>query len=284
MSTIGGQFAAVNGHVGVRQWSIDEITEPARYRASHFRNGTQRVAGIKDFTGSFTQELPHPASTVMPGELFQFQGYTGPGTSVYGANGRVYDSGASGAIVDQVTITWSWSPGEPSIQTVVNFSNASSTGLTDSSTTAIADAGTEILPTICDLQIKTGTGVGTVWTNWTQAVLTISANNPSTVNASTSCWRIRKPGPIDWTLSVTEDDDEQKLTIGTDYRILLYTSATEYWELLWGHLEGYTGLNVDIDSGAIISKTANFGMVSHNGTTLGSITLPGAGAAWWPPT
>ena len=96
----------------------------------------------------------------------------------------------------------------------------------------------------------------------------------------------RVAGPIDWTLAMVQEDvdrSSQGFLLGTtNVHLKLYTTAVLFWSLKWGMVKDYTGINVDRSTGAVISQTVNIEMNGFEGSNVGDIILPGAGANWWP--
>lgn len=270
----GGKFGVVNGRSAIQNWSINHTSFPAVTKPSNLRNGTMRRKGVQDWNGSFTQV--HGKPDLFPGESFTFQGYTSSDTDVYDTNGEVY-SGT--AFIDSMNMVWSWANGTPAILTTFNFSGS---GALTSSNTKYTDTSTEMTPSICDLKIEQAdVDVFSAIANVTNITWNVTAENVGRANSSTSCWVERKAGNIDWTLAVTEEETDQLLAIGDNFQLKLYVNATEFWLLKWGHLESYTDLTVDVESGDIISKVINFSMEGHDGTTgVGTIKDPDDTAQW----
>lgn len=285
---IGGKYGVVNGRKSVRNWSITEQQSAAKAVNSGTKNGTARRVANRSWSGSFGCHGAQPID--LPGRTFTFQGYTGPRNGVSGGTGPRY-SGT--AIVDSVAITWNWQSGEI-INHTVNFSGHLALTVDNG---AWSDTAEPDLPSICGMKVQYGS-VSEAWTssgpsedlndwpNVTQATLTISASNQSYNNSSTyiggKCWTGKQPGPIDWTLSITEQNpgrpgDRQ---IGDDLQIRLFTAEDEYWECMWAHIEGYSNLNVDRETGAIIQRTCNMSMNGVIGGNYGVLTAPDGTTVW----
>lgn len=291
-----GKFGVVNGNSTVRNWNVNETMAPAPFIASNTKGGRGRKRGIKDFTGGFQHYGGIP--TVMPGDVFQFKGFTAPDNDQPNGTGTVIQGNA---IVDNIAVTWNWSNGE-AIQTQVNFSGDGALEALDSQA-ALLDNTNPQVQDICGGRIEvcesldpigSTSGYGslsggcTPWENLEQVVLTISADNQSYVNSSTNCWTRRKPGPIDWALAVTEQETARhggifdKIRRGNHVELNLYVDATQYWWLQWGIVHDFTGLNVDRETGAIISRTVNLAMSGFVNNNAGRIRVPGASSNWWP--
>lgn len=279
MGVHGGKFGVVNGQSTVRDWSVNDIQTPAVARASNTKNAPVRKQGVHDWSGSFNAFGAIPV--VMPGESFSFSGYTAPDNDVSG-NGEV---GAGTALVDSVVITWNWGSSEI-VGYVVNFSGH--LALTWSSSSH-SDLSTPDTPPVCGTKVQVDPGGGYVdLPNLTQAVLTLSATNPTYVNSSTIvggvCWTGRKAGPIDWTLALTQQDTQRvsgPFSIGDDLKFKIFSDATNFWDLWWGHIRDFTGLQVNRETGAVIQRTVNVDWNSYNGG-YGRVRKPAAGVDWWP--
>ena len=119
------------------------------------------------------------------------------------------------------------------------------------------------------------------------ATLTITAANKSYANSCTQGLMGRKKGPIDWTLSIAfhNDDFIQDLpfAINDVIGLRLPVNADDYWELMWGIVQGFSNFVVDRETGNIISVTANIEMCGfdHENEEVGRIVLPGETDPWW---
>lgn len=283
MTVHSGKFGVINGESTVRNWTINDIQEAQAFVASNMRAGTGRRVGIYDWTGSFGNYGGEPIS--MPGDIFSFQGLTAPDTDIEGTNGVVY---AGQAIVDSVAITWNWGAGEI-LSYVVNFSGD---GELTNSLATLSDATNPDVPIIALTKIEYETNpVGPIFTEWSdlaQAVLTISTANQPYVNSGTiqngKVVRRRKKGITDFTIAITDQATERAAPlpqIGSSEILRMHINATEFYELKWAQVTDYSGISVDIESGAIIQRTANMGMDGNDGTGLGHIILPDL-TIWWP--
>jgi hypothetical protein len=275
----GGKWGVVNGQSTVGNWSIADTSTPAPFIASNTEGGTARRRGVRDWTGSFMQFGATPL--LMPGDGFTFGGYTSPDSGISGTgicfNGE--------AIIDQIVVVWDWSTGGI-INTTLNFSG---NGPLAQSTAEYTDATAPDAPESCGTKIETdvtGTPTWVEWENLTQATLTITSANQAYVNSSTANWTERVAGPIDWTLAVVQQDVarvSQAWDIDDEeVHFKLWIDAVDFWDLKWGIIKDFTGITVDRQTGAIIEQTVNIEMNGVDATGAGSITLPGAGAAWWP--
>lgn len=287
MGVFSGKFGHVDGQSTVRNWTINQPSTPPSFAASNTQGGMGRRGGVRDWTGQFSNYGATP--TVMPGDSFTFTGYTAPDGGTPGGSGEVL-TGA--ALVDSVVITWNWQNGEI-IGHQVNFGGH--LALTEQSSSVSVDSSQPDVPTFNGTKIKMSTdefvGMEEEIPNLTSATLTITAENQTYVNSDTVVsgvtWTGRKAGNIDWTLAMNQEDNAKQgstgiPTIGSRYNFRLFDDATSYWDLLWGHVVDFTNLNVDRETGAIISRTINVAMDGFDGTSTGKITLPGAGSNFWP--
>ena len=220
---------------------------------------------------------------LLPGDTFSFSGYSAPDDDVGGNAGKIW---AGNAIVDQLVVNWNWSTGEI-INMGINFSGNGALAVSDGTH---SDATDPDVPIPCGTKITYGDPLvlETEWDNLVSAVLTITAENQAYVNSSSvisgECWTQRKPGNIDWTLAVTEQNNEglaTEIDIAADEEFRLYVDDTDFWLLKWGHVGDVSGLTVDRETGAIMQRTVNIAMNGFN-PDVGEITLPGAGSSWWP--
>lgn len=280
---ISGRFGILNNLHHIGNWSITETARQAMYVASSTQFGAARKAGIRDWTGSYKGFGGEPA--YMPGESFSFAGYVGPSDSVYGHDGTIY---TGTAIVTDVAINWNWSSGEV-LSHQVNFGGH--LALTKSSG-YYEDLEVPDIDNVCGTKIEYGDdtdtwpgGGGTEWENLVSAVLNITNsvqtyNNSSTVDGGV-CWTGRRAGNYDWNLNVTvQDDDRTGLDIDDVVQLRCYINATDYWELFWGKVQEFSGLQVDRESGAILQHTVPLLMTGYEGGNVGQIILPSGGTFW----
>jgi hypothetical protein len=275
MGVHSGRFGVVDGISTVRNWSINDVSAPQKFVASNTLNGAGRRKGIRSWSGSFGVYGHTPP--VMPGEFFAFAGYTSPDDDVSG-DGTVY---TGDAVVDSIALTVNWQNGEI-ISNVVNFSGHL---VLTNSTDEYLDVTAPTVPEVCGAKIQHDAatpGTFADWENIAQATLNISAANGSYVNSSTNCWTGRKAGPVDATLSVVEQETSRSdLDIYDDVQIKLYVTASLFWHFKWMHLKEFSNISVDRESGAILSRTANFEKNGFVGGATGFIKKPDT-TTWWP--
>lgn len=279
-----GKFAVIDSINTVRNWQINDQQSNPKAVASNTQNGTARRQGISSWAGSFNCYGHTPV--VMPGEFFDFLGYTAPNDDAAGSAGTSY---AGNAIVDSVVITWNWQNGDI-LSHVVNFSGNLALTVNDAEA-AFEDATDPELHSICGTKIEYSTDDTTFYElkNITQATLTITAANQAYVNSSTVCGTGRRAGPIDWTLALNQQDTKRTgaaaafvVLKNTDYAWKLYVDGTDFWKLKYGMVRDFTNITCDRESGAIIGRTINVEMNGLVGSTVGYITAPGAETNFWP--
>lgn len=286
MGVHSGKYGVVDNQSTVRTWSITDTMAPQSYVASNTRLGTGRQPGVHDFNGNFAYYGHTPPA--MPGEEFDFAGYTAPDDDVSG-NGIRYDGPS---IVENVQMNWNWTGGEI-LNGVVNFQGNGA--LVAAVGAQLEDLTVPIVPPVADTKIQYSVDGGANWLDWdnvAQAALTISATLHTVINSSTvdsgKVWTQRRAGPIDWTCAITEQDTiRSKFQKGDSIMLRLFVSATEFWELKWGLVNEFTGLTVDRQTGAIMQQTVNLGMNGFDpdagsyAAAAGHIILPDT-TTWWP--
>lgn len=284
MTVHSGKRGRVNGVNTMRRWSIVEQERQPKAVASNTLFGTARRRGVRSWTGSYEAYGEQPVAGAMPGETFAFSGYGAPSNDVSG-NGLLYEGDC---VVKQVRIKWDWKSGAI-LSHNVDFEGHLELDMADG-----ADPGDAVTPNLkqiggCKLLWAANTGTpATELLNLTSMELTISAAIADYVNSSTYInsvqWTGRKAGPIDWTLKISQEDDE-RLTgifdVGDFVNLRLFTDTTNYWELTTGLVSGFSGITVNRESGEIIARNIDIGMNAYYGSTAGVVKLPG-GTTWWP--
>ena len=278
----GGRFGVVDGVSQVRNWQINDDGNLARGVNSASKMGSFRRKGTAAWAGGYSA---HGAvSGVMPSELFGFLGYTAPDNDTAGGAGQTY---AGDAIVDSLGITWNWAGGNV-IEHQIGFSGH--LGLTAAAADAAVLDATISDPEVIGVCKITRSVDGSTWVeieNITQASLNIQAANAAYINSSTASNTGRVPGPIDWTASIGVEDNllGSGLSKFSDYYFRFYVTASTFYELKWGTVKSFSGLQISRETQQVIAHTINIEM---NGTknvssvlTAGHILLPG-GATWWP--
>lgn len=275
-----GKYGYVNNQHAVRNWQASRTTSPQKYVNSQTLGGPGRLPGIKDWSGSFGCYGATPL--VMPGQLFTFTGFTSPDSAPPTGVG---DAWAGPAIVDSMQIDWNWESGAI-LAHQISFSSVGA-GLVVNGSANYVDSGVATLQTTIGLQAVNATSNSPVTiANVTQGSLQISAENQAYVNSSTFPYTGRRPGNIDATMSLTIQDSnptQMAADITDDLIVQLQVTGGEsptYWLLQWMHYKDFSNLNVDRESGAIISFQANFELNLVSGGDIGCIMLPSAESAY----
>ncbi len=274
-----GKYGVVDGVSTVKNWQINETSDVKSFVASNTNGGTGRRRGNHDWTGSYVQYGCRPDH--MPGETFNFKGYTSPDDDVSG-NGAVY---IGDAIVDSIAITWNWENAEIT-STTVNFASA---GPLTRGSDEFTDTSDILAESPIGGQVRISGVDGSSFAELcpvASATLTISAANKTYNNSCTNGATGRKPGTLDWTLAlVIQETDLDDLPFDIDDFVGIQIDdgdTGDFWELLYGIVKDFSGFSVDRESSAIIQVTANIEMsVDDHAGNPGAITLPGAGSPWW---
>ena len=276
-----GRFGVVNGVSTCREWSITDSQNLFKAVASNTGGGEASVASVEDWTGSFGTFGKTPFA--MPGDTISFLGYTAPDNDSSGV-GWTY-SGT--ALITQLALTWNFTAGEVLSQA---YDFGGHLALTPNQAAAqITDASLADLPLVQLTKVQYSTD-GSTFTNWTalsQVVLTLSNAVQTFVDSDTivsgRIWTGRKKGnPSSWTLAVTEHNiDRQRFTKGQQLWLRLFVDAIHYWELKWGKVKDFSGIQVNVETGGIIQQTVNLemnliddGIVSTTPGVLGHVAKP----------
>ena len=156
------------------------------------------------------------------------------------------------------------------------------------------DVAVPEVPTVIGTKIMYSSD-GVAWTEWDNLIsaeLTLTCKLLEYVTSSTyiggKAWKGHKTGPVDWTASVTVlDTIRTGLQPGTSYQFRFYVTSTLYFELKWGIVNEFTGLQVDRETGAIMQHTVNLGMDGFDSEAVtydaaaGHVLMPD-GTQWWP--
>lgn len=279
MTVASGMLGSVNGHSTVRNWSINQLTNPKTFVASNTNTGTGRRTGAWDWNGSFN--CYGAAPTILPGTIFTFEGFMD--TEVASALPKFSGS----AIVDQIAMTINWG-NQDIVAYSVNFSgNGELTeGTGGGADSSYPDAPSAALATAA-IEDPNGVDPAVEIPDLTQLVLTLTAANQAYVNSSTKVgtkfWTKRKPGPKDWTIALTRQNQigVGELTLDNDIHLTITVDA-DVWSLKWGKVGDRTNLEVDIEGGAITDVTENIGMniAPYSQSALGEVNTP---AGQWLP-
>jgi len=277
--------AVLTRYSRVRNWTFDETSMPQERVYSGTRFGVQRIPCYKQSSGSFSGFGVSPP--LFAGDVFTFFGYTAPTNGVACTPGCAYHVLS---IVDSVTLNWNWTAEGCSLDWSIAFS-----GIAAPTVLAAFDDPCDDAP-FCDMSPCTATLLlynpcaamaAVEFCNITTAALTFTAKNIAFSNSSSSCFVQKTVGNLDWTLAVVDQNPCIIPTLNLDYRIKLQaTAAPAYWILDYGIFTGVNNLNVNIETGEMVSKTNNWMMQGVLCCTVdtpvrGSIISP-AGVTVWP--
>lgn len=308
MTVLGGPFGVIhtdpinddspNGALGLaventlRDWNISKTLNSPSYRASGGRQGTGRVKGFHDWSGSFSQYTLNPK--LWPGDSFIFNGYTAP--DAYPTMTGTTFSGT--ARVDEIVLRWNWDNNEiPNCQ--VNFSGAGP--LTQNNGAAqLQDLSVPNPTSICGLKVEFGASLDEEeWLNISNIEWRIRAENPDYRNSSTidtgDCYVGRLRGPLDFDLDITEDYNKFQSIAGDrtsadnifgeddDLRLRIFIDATNFWLIEWARVDGFSNLSIDVENGTVLRQTVNLKMNGFSGGVMGQIVDPsGTPVTRWP--
>lgn len=253
MGVQSGKYGTVNGRSTVRNWQVSETTESKTYVASNTKGGTGRQPGINDWSGNFGQFGGLPS--ILPGETFEFIGYTAPDNGVSGATGS---RRRGSAYVESVAITLNWENND----IVSMVTNVLGNGELITETGAPYDDTSEpdVPPgfeaSIVFTMIGSDSGEEEILCA-KSAVLTLTCPGQAYANSCTEGWRARKPGIIDWNLSVVVDEHQKPsgLEKGDKIEVRVKINDDDEIQLRWGQVKEFTNLNVNRETGEIISQT-----------------------------
>lgn len=279
MGVIGGDGGAVDSANTVGLWQITSSQDLKKIVASNTDGAPKKLAGVGDWSGRWESWDNEPA--VLPGVGFTFIGIIDQ--SVTGGAGK----GATGpAICDSFELTINIETGEV-VKHVVNFS--SNGALTQDNVTA-ADATTPDPDSSLDCKIEESEPLGTPSyseiTNITTITITITAENVSYSDSSTDGETLRLGGPIDATISYTQNVDAfaDFLVVGATHQIKVFVNASEFWEFEFVMVESITDVEVNTETGVPVKGTVNLsftGFTDISATpTKGEILKPSGGAIW----
>lgn len=274
MTVHSGKFGAIGSKSAIQNWTINDTSVLPTNVTSGSKFGRIRNPGVRSWNGSFNQLLAEPGA--LPGDAISFQGFTAPTTDVGGAAGITY---AGNIVISQATINWDWTSGAH-INSQLSFVGD---GQLTSSSTAVTDATVPDPKEVCGTKIEYSTN-GSAWTelaNCASATLTLSCDVQAYVNSSTGCWTGQRSGPLDWNASITvQDNIRTGPAIGSDYYWRFYVDGTLFWLMKWGTVREYSNINVNVETGAIISHTIGIDMNGAVGGVLGQVRSP-ALVAWF---
>lgn len=276
---LSGKYGVIDGITDITQWQVSEESTPVESVTSATRGGRRRSSGIKSSSGSFAGKSGLPP--LKPFEVLAFAGYTAPDDEIYGSDGVIV---TGNIYAGTITINWNWA-GSEDVNYNIDFSFDQDMVI---GTGIYKDLGPPLEASICPCKIEYGdAGSEVEIEHITSATLTFTIDLLEYINSSTNCATGRKPGPLDWSLSIEIQDNVRPIPIQSDVRLKCWINATQYFVLEFGHLASYTTLNVSPSTGEIISQSMDFMMQAYKQsdlTTLGAIYWPDdAVNPIWPP-
>lgn len=270
---ISGVGGAVDGVGTVRRWGISSSADIKKWLASGSKQGASRVAGPRDWSGTYDSYGFLPEK--MPGDTFTFTGSLDATDGVVGP-----------AIVDSVQINWHHETGEPIDHTVTFSGN----GALVPGAAVATDATIPEAPPSIGCIIKESDALATP--SFTEildirsATLTITRANKSYVSSSTvdsgQARTKRVAGEWDFTFSYSlyEGDPALLFEPNTVKHFQVFVNATLYWELQWVRMGEFSGVESDAETGELVTATQNGemeGITDVAGTqTIGVIKTPEA--------
>lgn len=275
MSVVNGCSGAIDGIGTVRTWTGTSTADLQAAVASNTKCGEVIVQGNEDWNVTYNAYGDTPA--VMPGDTLTFSG------SIDGVNGI-----EGPARVASVEISWDQETGAIIAHTV----NLEGNGEVTKQAVAATDTSTPDMPTSIDRKIEIGTmAASPVWSEIPDVrtiTLTItSANQP--YNTSTTGAHTKRTGGVfsaTVSFSVYTDDYASLPDENDEYRIRLYTSATEYWLLQFVRFQETGDIGADIEGAGIVAGTLSArwsarGTITTALDTEGQIVQPDT-TVWWP--
>ena len=272
-----GRFAAVNGVGNVAKWQITETVEEDIVRNSATRGGTSRIFCGRDSTGSV--ECDGGLPFVLPGETFTFVGYTSPTSGVYGTAGMRY---TVSAMCTQITVVWDYGTNK-AVRHTIQFGGMGA--LVVASGAAVLDSTN--VKAICSRGCAMVYGAAIDFCP-TRTSVTLTMTSAVTVrgDASTSGWKTREAGPLDWNLAVTYNGHDKLFAPGTlweDLKLAINSTPDSFWfnDAIVGQS---TDITLTADGTAIDTQTLNIHMSSADAAgVVGFIRRPGELVAnYWP--
>lgn len=277
MALYNGRLAALDGIGQVASWQITETAEEHKAINSATKGGTDRVFGDKDTTGSITCIGTVPP--LLPGEVFDFEGYISSTDGTVGGDGMIF---AVEAMCTQLVVVWDYST-NAIVQYTMQFGGMGE--FTIASGTVIVDASTN-----CKVKSRTCTmvyGSGPTELCPTRTTVTLTMTNAVTVrsDASTGGWKTRESGTLDWQLAVVVNGGLSGFTVGQYIENLkLKVNGTDYFWFEDAQFGQVTDVTVNPGTETLVTSTVNLHMAAAGADcAIGFIRTPGdAVNNFWP--
>jgi len=248
----------------VRQWGINHTSELQTFGCSATKGARGRIGGTEDWSGQYQAYGAIPA--VLPGDVVEFNGaISGEGATAVGVSGDV--------MIDSIEITWNVETGAPIAHTVQFSGNGA---LTKGTVNVPADTGipNPLTAKGCKVEIWTVEAVPVKESEFAELrtiTLRLSKEIQAFATTTTAGWKNRAEGPLDIECSFTvlTDDFADFPVVNSVKELRLYIDDTHYWQLKWMIFGEHSGLDVDIEGGALVGGTINAAFVPYTrvGTT-----------------
>lgn len=249
ISGIGG---VINGVSNIREWSVEPTSAAPAHGSSATAGGTNRGAGVRDWTGSYRAYGPVPA--MFPGGApAAFQAQIGGGEGIEGD-----------IVCESVEIVWDIEGGGI-IEHTVNFGGdgAYALGSYDPSDAAIPE-----YPTSIGTQVELSAPYPEDFAELEQIrsiTLRLTSNPPTYSSSGTGGWIRRGQARLDAELDIdlyTEDPAILPVP-NTVYQVRLYTTATLFWLLQWMRFTDGPGITVPIEEPGMVEGRLSAGFHGH---------------------
>ena len=280
MGRLSGIHGIVDGEHTVGEWRITHTADTVPYSASNTKQGTARLDGNLDWSGSY-QAFGHTPA-VMPGDSFTFKGSMSV-DRLTGATGT--------AICDQVEIRWDIEAGSIIDHTTTFSADGTLTvgTITDPGLDTVVPNPPSSIGTKVELAIKAGSPSFVELPDVRTITMTITRANVSFISSSTAGQTQRDIGPVDISLAISIYTDDAGASAVPDpndsMEAKLYVDATTHWHLKWAKFSELSDYTVNRATGELVSATCNAAMSGYediSGTgTEGFVKKP-SGATWWP--
>lgn len=259
MTLISGQYGAVK--IGsevastITNWQINSTSTTNAYTASNTKGGTGRKPGMRSANGSFAGMGPIPA--VLPGQRFNFVGFTGPSNGTSTGQGKLY---SVPAIAESASITWDYE-GRGFVNYTLNFISDGQLSVTTGASIQDTSYPIAIQPDPDKTIEIVGEETQECYWNIANATLNLNCNISTYSNTCTGGWQQASPGALDWSLSCSVQNDDitaYPFDVGDDIALRLYGDSENYWLLKWLHCREMSGLTVDIAGNGLVTFSMNF--------------------------
>lgn len=267
----------------VRNWRWNGRSNPDVRRYSGTRFGTQRVPAFTEYDGSFQGYGALPPLFV--GDEFTFIGYTAPTDGTPCTPGCAF---SVLALVERLSITWNWTAENKLVFWEIGFnSNEDAVVLPTFDDPCDDDPICFDNPCNLEFRLKNPCAADALidFGNLVSATLNFTSENTTYSNNSTGCLLKRKPGALDFTLDVVDQNPCIVPIINADYRIEIEASPTTHWLLKWAQYLGFSDHVIDTETNTMIGKTNHFAMQAVSccvpGTPVrGEIIDPATNILW----